>query len=554
MVSNHLSSISRRSSLGISRPPLAKLSYVSIKRFIFTPASLPYTKVSYPTSHSIIENVKDTPWFIDNEFVKSESTQFFDVHDPATNNLVTRVPQNTDMELQASVNSAKKAFHKWKISSIMARQQIMFKFTQGIRDNWDRLAASITLEQGKTLSDAKADVFRGLQVAENSCNIPQQMVGEVLEVAKNMETKCYREPLGVVVAICPFNFPAMIPLWSIPIATATGNCLILKPSERDPGAAMILADIAREAGLPEGVLNIVHGTSKTVDFLINEPSIKAISFVGSNQAGEYIFANGSANGKRVQANLGAKNHAVTLPDADRQLALNSIVGAAFGAAGQRCMALSTLLMVGETQDWLADLVMLAKSLKVDGGFEREADMGPVISPDSKKRIEDLISSSEDEGATILLDGRDFKSDKYPRGNWVGPTIITNVKKHMKCYRQEIFGPVLLCLNVDSLGEAINLINANDYGNGVSLFTRSGAAAATFQKNIDVGQVGINVPIPVPLPMFSFTGNKKSVAGGGASNFYGKPGLNFYTQLKTVTSLWKDENITNKVAAVAMPTH
>ncbi|POS86332.1 Methylmalonate-semialdehyde dehydrogenase [Erysiphe pulchra] len=535
MRSNHFTSISRRSSLGLNNSNLAKRLHVSIKRLIYIPAVLPYTRVNYPTSHSKIENITDTPWFIDNEFVKSEATQFFDVHDPATNNLVTRVPQNTDIELQASVNSAKKAFHKWKTSSIMARQQIMFKFTQGIRDNWDRLAASITLEQGKTLSDARADVFRGLQVAENSCNIPQQMVGEVLEVAKDMETKCYREPLGVVAAICPFNFPAMIPLWSIPIATATGNCLILKPSERDPGAAMILAEIAREAGFPEGVLNIVHGTSKTVDFIINEPSIKAISF-------------------RVQANLGAKNHAVTLPDADRQLALNSIVGAAFGAAGQRCMALSTLVMVGETQDWLADLVMLAKSLNVDGGFEREADLGPVISPDSKKRIEDLVTSAEDEGATILLDGRDYKSDKYPRGNWVGPTIITNIKKHMKCYRQEIFGPVLLCLNVDSLDEAVNLINANDYGNGVALFTRSGAAAATFQKNIEVGQIGINIPIPVPLPMFSFTGNKKSVAGGGASNFYGKPGLNFYTQLKTVTSLWKDENVVNKAAAVAMPTH
>ncbi|KAI6250791.1 Methylmalonate-semialdehyde dehydrogenase [acylating], mitochondrial [Erysiphe necator] len=531
---------------------LANRLHVLSKWMTSSPSTLAYTKFNYPITHSIIQDVKDTPWFIDNKFVKSEATQFFDVHDPATNNLVTRVPQNTDAELQASVESAKKAFRTWKSFSVMARQQIMFKFTQGIRDNWDRLAASITLEQGKTLDDARADVFRGLQVAENSCNIPQQMIGEVLEVAKNMETKCYREPLGIVAAICPFNFPAMIPLWSIPIATAAGNCLILKPSERDPGAAMILAEIARDSGFPDGVLNIIHGSSKTVNFIIEEPHIKAISFVGSNQAGEYIFANGSAKGKRVQSNLGAKNHAVTLPDADKLHALNSIVGAAFGAAGQRCMALSTLVMVGSTQSWYADLVKLAKSLKVDGGFEKNVDLGPVISPASKKRIEDLISSAENEGATILLDGRNFKSKKYPGGNWVGPTIITNVKKHMECYRQEIFGPVLVCLDVDSLEEAVSLINDNDYGNGVALFTRSGSAAATFQKKINVGQIGINVPIPVPLPMFSFTGNKKSIAGGGASNFYGKRGLDFYTQLKTVTSLWKDEDVVDQVAAVAMP--
>ena len=292
------------------------------------------------------------------------------------------------------------------------------------------------------------------------------------------------------------DFPAMIPLWSIPIATATGNCLILKPSERDPGAAMILAELAKEAGLPDGVLNIVHGAAKTVDFIIDEPAIKAISFVGSNRAGEYIFTRGSANGKRVQANLGAKNHAAILPDANKQHALNSIVGAAFGAAGQRCMALSTLVMVGETKEWLNELAESAKSLKVNGGFEEGADLGPVISPQSKERIEALIASAEEEGATILLDGRGYKPEKYPNGNWVGPTIITNVKPHMKCYTEEIFGPVLVCLNVDSLDSAIDLINANEYGNGVAIFTKSGATATSFQKRIEAGQVGINVPIPV----------------------------------------------------------
>ncbi|OJD19633.1 methylmalonate-semialdehyde dehydrogenase (acylating) [Emergomyces pasteurianus Ep9510] len=346
----------------------------------------------------------------------------------------------------------------------------------------------------------------------------------------------------------------MIPLWSIPTATVTGNCLILKPSERDPGAAMILAELAREAGFPEGVINVIHGSAKTVDFIIDEPAIKAISFVGSNRAGEYIFTRGSANGKRVQANLGAKNHAAVLPDCNKNHALNAITGAAFGAAGQRCMALSTLVMVGETKEWLPEIAERAKVLKVDGGFEEGADLGPVISPESKKRIEDLIASAEEEGATILLDGRGYKPEKYPNGNWVGPTIITNVKPHMRCYTEEIFGPVLVCLEVETVDDAISLINANEYGNGAAVFTCSGPTATKFQRELEAGQIGINVPIPVPLPMFSFTGNKKSIAGGGANTFYGKPGLQFYTQQKTVTSLWRSEDAVNTKASVVMPTH
>lgn len=349
------------------------------------------------------------------------------------------------------------------------------------------------------------------------------------------------------------DFPAMIPLWCIPIATVTGNTLVLKPSERDPGAAMILAELVQKAGFPPGVVNIVHGAHRTVNFILDHPSIKAISFVGGNKAGEYIFSRGSANGKRVQANLGAKNHAAVLPDANRNQFVNAVVGAAFGAAGQRCMALSTLVMVGETKEWLQELAERAKALNVNGGFEEGADLGPVISPESKARIEGLIASAEEEGATILLDGRGYKPAKYPDGNWVGPTIITNVTPKMKCYTEEIFGPVLVCLNVETLDDAIELINKNEYGNGVAIFTRSGATAESFRKNIEAGQVGINVPIPVPLPMFSFTGNKKSIAGGGASTFYGKPGINFYTQLKTVTALWTAADAVSKKADVAMPT-
>jgi malonate-semialdehyde dehydrogenase (acetylating) / methylmalonate-semialdehyde dehydrogenase len=345
----------------------------------------------------------------------------------------------------------------------------------------------------------------------------------------------------------------MIPLWCIPIATITGNTLVMKPSERDPGAAMILAELAVEAGFPAGVINIIHGAARTVDFMIDEPRIKALSFVGSNKAGEYIFTRGSANGKRVQANLGAKNHAAVLPDCNKNHALNAIAGAAFGAAGQRCMALSTCVMVGETKEWVAEIAERAKSISVNGGFEEGAELGPVISPESKKRIEDLIASAEEEGATILLDGRGVKPEKYPNGNWVGPTIIANVKPHMRCYREEIFGPVLVCLNVETIDEAIDMINANEYGNGTAIFTRSGATAGRFTKEIEAGQVGVNVPIPVPLPNFSFTGNKKSIAGGGASTFYGKPGINFYTQTKTVTSFWSSQDAVASKASVNMPT-
>lgn len=338
---------------------------------------------------------------------------------------------------------------------------------------------------------------------------------------------------------------------------------------------MILAELARTAGFPDGVINIVHGAAKTVDFIIDEPAIKAISFVGSNKAGEYIFARGSAQGKRVQANLGAKNHAAIVPDCDKNQALNAIVGAAYGAAGQRCMALSTLVMIGEAKRWLPEIAERAKHLNVNGGFEEGTDLGPLISPGSKERVEKLIANAEEEGATILLDGRGYKPEKYPNGNWVhnlhfprissskiltcsilqiGPTLIANVQPHMKCYTEEIFGPVLVCLNVPTVDDAIKLINANEYGNGVAIFTRSGSTAARFQKDIEAGQVGINVPIPVPLPMFSFTGNKKSVAGGGANTFYGQAGLNFFTQTKTVTSLWRSEDAVATKASGEMPTH
>lgn len=382
------------------------------------------------------------------------------------------------------------------------------------------LAKNITLEQGKTLVDAEGDVHRGLQVVEHSCSIPSLQLGETLSgIAKDMDTLSYRVPLGVCSGICPFNFPAMIPLWMFPVALTCGNTYVIKPSERDPGACMMLVEMLMEAGAPKGVVNVIHGQHESVNFICDHPDIKAISFVGSDQAGKYIYERGSKNGKRVQSNMGAKNHGVIMPDANKEQTLNQLVGAAFGAAGQRCMALSTAVFVGEAQNWLPDLVDRAQKLKVNAGHEPGTDLGPVISPQAKQRICDLVESGVKDGAKLILDGRGIQVPGYEKGNFIGPTILTDVKPNMKCYTEEIFGPVLVTLAVDTLDDAINLINSNPYGNGTAIFTTNGATARKFTQDIDVGQVGVNVPIPVPLPMFSFTGSRGSFLGD--ANFYGK---------------------------------
>jgi malonate-semialdehyde dehydrogenase (acetylating)/methylmalonate-semialdehyde dehydrogenase len=326
--------------------------------------------------------------------------------------------------------------------------------------------------------------------------------------------------------------------------------MLLKPSEKDPGAAMILARLAREAGLPAGVLNVIHGTRDSVNFICDEPSIRAISFVGSDQAGRHIHERGTRNGKRVQSNMSAKNHATIMPDANKDAALNALAGAAFGAAGQRCMALTTAIFVGESKEWIPELVERARKLKVDAGHEPGADVGPLISKESKERVLKLINSGVKQGANLALDGRNVVVPKYPKGNFVGPTILTDVKPEMECYREEIFGPVLLCMSAPTLDDAIKLTNSNPYGNGTAIFTRSGAAARKFQHEIDCGQVGVNIPIPVPLPFFSFTGSRGSFLG--ASHFYGKAGVHFYTQTKTITSLWKEEDMAQ--FGTVMPTY
>lgn len=343
----------------------------------------------------------------------------------------------------------------------------------------------------------------------------------------------------------------MIPLWMFPLAIACGNSYVIKPSERNPTATMKLAHLAQEAGVPKGVLNVIHGSIDSVNFICDHPDIKAISFVGSDRAGKHIYARGSANGKRVQSNTGAKNHGIIMADANKEHTLNSLVGAAFGAAGQRCMALSTVVFVGESQKWLPELVERAKELKVGSGLDKATQVGPLISPQAKKRVESLIQSGVDEGATLLLDGRGVKVPGFEKGNFVGPTILTNVTPSMKCYQEEIFGPVLVCLTANTLDDAIQIINNNPYGNGTAIFTNNGATARKFQNEVDAGQIGINVPIPVPLPMFSFTGSRGSFFGD--LNFYGKAGVQFFTQLKTITSFWKQTDATTRAAAVSMPT-
>ncbi|CAB3977350.1 methylmalonate-semialdehyde dehydrogenase [acylating], mitochondrial [Paramuricea clavata] len=496
--------------------------------------------------------VPTTKLLIDGKFIDSKTEDWLPIHNPATNEVISNVPKTTQAEMKAAVDSASKAFESWSQSSILSRQQILFAYQGLVKSNLKEVAQSITLEQGKTLADAEGDVHRGLQVVEHACSITSLQLGETLpSITQDMDMYSYRFPLGVCAGIAPFNFPAMIPLWMFPLAVVCGNTFVMKPSERVPGATMLLAKLAQDAGLPDGVLNVIHGAHEAVNFICDDPSIQAISFVGSDQAGKYIYDRGSQNRKRVQSNMGAKNHGVIMPDANKDHALNQLVGAAFGAAGQRCMALSTAIFVGESKDWIPEFVERAKKLKVNAGHQPDADLGPLISPQAKDRVCDLVQSGADEGATIDLDGRGVKVEGYEKGNFVGPTVISGVKPNMKCYKEEIFGPVLLAMTADNLEEAVEIINNNEYGNGTAIFTSSGAVARRFQNDVNVGQIGVNVPIPVALPMFSFTGSRGSFLG--SSHFYGKEGISFYTQAKTITSLWKEDISSVQKTATVMPT-
>ncbi|WP_428385851.1 CoA-acylating methylmalonate-semialdehyde dehydrogenase [Nevskia ramosa] len=476
---------------------------------------------------------------IGGEFVESRTTQWRDVINPATQAVLARVPFATPQELDAAVESGRRAFKTWRKTPIGVRARIFLKYQQLIRENMKELAALLTAEQGKTLPDAEGDIFRGLEVVEHAANIGMLQMGELANnVATGVDTFTLNQPLGVCAGITPFNFPAMIPLWMFPMAIATGNTFILKPSEQDPLVTMRLVELALEAGIPKGVLNVVHGGEAVVNGICDHPEIKAVSFVGSTKVGTHVYRRATLAGKRAQCMMGAKNHAVVLPDANKEQTLNNLVGAAFGAAGQRCMAASTVVFVGDSKEWIADLVTRSKTLKLNAGAEAGTDVGPVISCAAVERISSLIERGIAEGAKLELDGRKPLVPGYEHGNFVGPTIFSGVKPGMAIYDEEIFGPVLVILEAASLDEAIELVNSNPNGNGTALFTQSGAAARRFQEDIDVGQVGINVPIPVPVPLFSFTGSRASKLGDLGP--YGKQVILFYTQTKTVTQRWFDD--------------
>ncbi|VDP32769.1 unnamed protein product, partial [Heligmosomoides polygyrus] len=470
----------------------------------------------------------------------------------ATNEVISRVPKCTQAEMQSAVDSSKHAFAQWKTASPLTRQQTLFRLQALIKRDLKKIAENITQEQGKTLPDAEGDVSRARvfrTVAYAWRNPSKVMFNATFSVSRDMDTFSWRVPLGVTAGICPFNFPAMIPLWMFPLALATGNTMVLKPSEQDPGACMMLVELAKEAGIPDGCVNVIHGQHDAVNFICDNPDIQAISFVGADQAGKHIYERGARTGKRVQSNMGAKNHGVIMPDCNKEQTLNQLTAAAFGAAGQRCMALTTAILVGEARSWLPDIVEKAKKLKVNAGWKSDADIGPLISKAAKDRVIGLVQGAKKEGANVVLDGSNVTVPGFENGNFVGASVIAGVKPNMTCYKEEIFGPVLVVMEAENLNDAVDIINKNPYGNGTAIFTSNGATARKFTNEVDCGQIGVNVPIPVPLPMFSFTGSRGSFRGD--MNFYGKAGINFYTQWKTVTQYW-NESLTEIKPQMSFP--
>ncbi|SDZ91157.1 CoA-acylating methylmalonate-semialdehyde dehydrogenase [Microbulbifer marinus] len=481
------------------------------------------------------------PLYIDGKWELSASANSQDVTNPATQEVLTRVPFATQDEMQRAVASAKKAFQSWKETPVSSRARVMLNYQALLKEHQEELAKLLAQETGKTFEDAKGDIWRGIEVVEQAANIASMMMGETVEnVATSIDCYSYTQPLGVCAGITPFNFPAMIPLWMFPMAIACGNTFILKPSEQDPITPTKLVELFEQAGAPAGVLQVIHGGKEQVDFLLDHPDIQAISFVGSVPVGQYIYRKGTDNLKRVQAFAGAKNHMVVMPDANKAAVINNLVGASVGAAGQRCMAISVAVLVGDAREWIPEIQQALAKVKPGAWDDPEAAYGPLISPQARERVLDFINRGKEEGATCLLDGSEVVVEGYPDGNWVGPTVFSDVTPQMAIYREEIFGPVLCLMTVDTLDEAIQLINECPFGNGTSIFTGSGAAARKYQHEILVGQVGINVPIPVPLPFFSFTGWRASFYGD--QHAYGKQAVRFYTETKTVTARWFDSDI------------
>ena len=459
------------------------------------------------------------------------------VFNPATGAQQAEVVLASAADVDEAVQTASRAFDSWSQSSLSKRTTILFDFRRLIVDRMGDLAEIISDEHGKVLSDARGEVQRGLEVVEYACGVPTLLKGEYSDqVSTGVDVFSFRQPLGVCAGITPFNFPIMVPMWMHPVAIACGNTFVLKPSERDPGVSLLVAELWGEAGLPEGVFNVLQGDKESVDGLLDHPDVAAVSFVGSTPIAKYIHGRGTANGKRVQALGGAKNHAIVLPDADLNFASDHLVAAAFGSAGERCMAISAAIAVGGAgDDVVAAVSEKALATKVGPGRDPASEMGPVISSAARDRIVGLIGSGADQGARLAVDGRGLVVPGHEDGFFVGPTVIDEVTTEMDVYREEIFGPVLSVVRSDSVDEAIAMINANPYGNGTAIFTSSGEAARRFQRGVNVGMIGINVPIPVPMAYYSFGGWKDSLFGD--KHIHGPEGVSFYTRGKVVTSRW-----------------
>lgn len=492
------------------------------------------------------------PLWINGQRTESLSRRLADVMNPATGAAVRQVPLANVEDIERAVAAAKAALPGWRETTPLRRGRILNKFRELLESNRDELARLASEEHGKTLEDAAGSVQRGIEVVEFAVGVPHLLKGEHAEnVGRGVDCHSMMQPVGVCAGITPFNFPAMVPMWMFPIAIACGNTFVLKPSEKVPSCSLRMAELFKEAGLPDGVLNVVPGDKEAVDALLIHPDVRAVSFVGSTPVAKYIYETAARHGKRVQALGGAKNHAIVLPDADLDFTADAIMGAAYGSAGERCMAISTVVAVGEAADALvAKLKAKAEKLIVGPGNIAGTDMGPVISAQHRDKIVGYIDSGVEQGAKLLVDGRGLKVAGHENGFYVGPTLFDHVSTEMTIYREEIFGPVLIVLRVASFDEAINMVNGNAYANGTAIFTRSGAAARRFQHEIEVGMVGINVPIPVPMAFFSFGGWKSSLFGD--LHMHGMEGVYFYTRTKAITSRWptSDEHVSPNLA---MPT-
>ena len=470
--------------------------------------------------------------------VAGTSGRFGDVYNPATGEISGHVPLASRDEVNAVIDRARAAFPDWRDTPPLRRARVMHKFKDLLEQNADRLAALITAEHGKVHSDALGEVTRGIEVVEFAGGAPHLLKGEVTEnVGRGVDSHSLRQPLGVVAGITPFNFPAMVPMWMFPVAIACGNTFILKPSERDPSAPMLIAELLKEAGLPDGVFNVVHGDKEAVDTLLEHPDVKAVSFVGSTPIAQYIYATGAARGKRVQALGGAKNHMIVMPDADLDQAVDALMGAAYGSAGERCMAISVAVPVGEaTADALvAKLAERVRALRIGPGTDDNNDMGPLVTEAHREKVEGYVDSGVEEGAELVVDGRGFRPAGSESGFFTGGSLFDRVTTDMRIYREEIFGPVLSVVRAQNFQQAVDMVNAHEYGNGTAIFTRDGDSARSFANQIEVGMVGINVPIPVPMAFHSFGGWKNSLFGD--QHMHGPEGVRFYTRLKAITTRW-----------------